>query len=132
MNYAKNLKFTEEPDYDYMKSLFTELAAKEGIDLYDNMYDWSVRAVTIKNYNYFYDFIDNQEQNPFDNLGKFIYQNDDADDREVESEIYQMAKRFKFEDPRQLIKLVRKEEMKRLKKRKCINFTKKVDLQQQL
>jgi hypothetical protein len=67
MSYCKNLKFTEEPDYDYMKDLFTRLAFKEGIDLYDNMYDWGVRGVTIKSFNYFYDFIDNQEQNPFDN-----------------------------------------------------------------
>jgi hypothetical protein len=26
MNYAKNLDFTTEPDYDYMKNLFTSLA----------------------------------------------------------------------------------------------------------
>lgn len=59
MNYAKNLKFTQEPDYDYMKGLFTGLAKKCGIDLYDNMYDWCVRAVTIKSYSSFYDFIEN-------------------------------------------------------------------------
>ena len=56
-----------------MKNLFVRLALKEGIDLYDSMYDWSVRAVTIKSYPMFYDFIDNQDHNPFDNAGKFQY-----------------------------------------------------------
>lgn len=50
----------------------------------------------------------------------------------IEQEIYEKAKKFTFSDPRQFIKLVRKEEMKRLKKRKNLNFQKKNDLQQQL
>lgn len=59
MHYSKNLKFEEEPDYKYLLSLFTGLAEKENIDLNDNMYDWSVRAVTLKNHSNFYDFIKN-------------------------------------------------------------------------
>jgi len=38
-------------------------------------------------------------------------------DQEVEAQIYSEAKKFKFEEPKQLIKLMRKEEMKRLKSR---------------
>lgn len=113
-----------------MKGLFTGLAKKHGIDLYDNMYDWCVRAVTIKSFPHFYDFIDNQDQNPFDNQGKFTFRN--LENFAIELEIYEKAKEFTFTDPRQFIKLVRKEEMKRLKKRKNLNFQKKNDLQQQL
>lgn len=61
MNYCKNLQFTVEPDYDYMQNLFIKLAQKENINLYDNMYDWSVRATTIKSFSDFYDFIENQD-----------------------------------------------------------------------
>jgi hypothetical protein len=54
------------------------------------MYDWCVRAVTIKSYSYYYDFIDNQDQNPFDNSGKFTFNN--VDDYQLEQEIYEKAK----------------------------------------
>ena len=40
-----------------MMKLFTDLATKENIDLNDNIYDWSVRASTLKNHNSFFDFV---------------------------------------------------------------------------
>jgi len=41
------LKFTEKPDYSYLKRIFQTLAAREGINLYDNRYDWAVKAIAI-------------------------------------------------------------------------------------
>lgn len=73
MHYSKNLKFEEAPDYKYMMKLFTSLAEKENIDLHDNMYDWNVRAVTLKNHSNFYDFIKNQDSHPFNARGKFHF-----------------------------------------------------------
>ena len=57
LKHAKNLDFQERPDYDYMRGLFTSLAEKEGINLNDKLYDWNVKAVTIKNHSNFFDFI---------------------------------------------------------------------------
>ena len=71
MRYTKNLKFEEKPDYKYMKDLIKGCANREGINLYDGIYDWNVRAVTIKNHPNVYDFIENQEVNPFDDRGNF-------------------------------------------------------------
>mmetsp|Transcript_13578 Transcript_13578/g.21197 ORF Transcript_13578/g.21197 Transcript_13578/m.21197 type:complete len:201 (+) Transcript_13578:451-1053(+) len=64
MDYCKNLKFTEEPDYKFMKEQFASLAKKEDINLEDNLWDWSVRAVTIKNHPEFYDFLSNSDVHP--------------------------------------------------------------------
>lgn len=58
------------------------------------------------------------------NFGKY-----DAREEEL---IYKEAIKFKFEEPKQLTKLVRKEEMKRLKSRKFMNVNKKNNLQEQL
>ena len=65
MDYTKNLQFEEKPNYAYMMKLFTDLAAREGIDLNDNMYDWSVRAVTLKSHSNFFDFVKSQDVHPF-------------------------------------------------------------------
>jgi hypothetical protein len=40
------------------------------IDLYDGIYDWAVRAVAIKDHPEFYDFMGNQEENPFNDFGR--------------------------------------------------------------
>lgn len=65
MDYTKNLQFEEKPNYAYMLKLFTDLAAREGIDLTDSMYDWSVRAVTLKSHSNFFDFVKSQDVHPF-------------------------------------------------------------------
>ena len=59
MEYCRSMQFDESPDYLYLKNLFSKLAHREGIDLFDNMYDWGVRATTIKHFPRFYDFIEN-------------------------------------------------------------------------
>lgn len=56
MTYCRNLEFTQKPDYTYLKSLFASLADKEGIDIHDKVFDWSVKAVTISSFPGFYDF----------------------------------------------------------------------------
>jgi ketol-acid reductoisomerase len=120
MDYTKNLQFEEKPNYAYMLKLFTDLAAREGIDLTDNMYDWSVRAVTLKSHSNFFDFVKSQDVHPFQNDGRFAkkwVEQLGEYEPEVEAQIYSEAKKFKFEEPKQLIKLMRKEEMKRLKSR---------------
>lgn len=39
MNYCRNLKFDEKPDYGYLKKIFKELFVKSGYE-YDYVYDW--------------------------------------------------------------------------------------------
>ena len=43
MNYARNLKFEETPDYTYLKKLFKDLFYRSGFD-YDFQYDWSQKS----------------------------------------------------------------------------------------
>ena len=40
VNYCRALKFDEEPDYEYLRGLFRQLASKLKIDL-DGVFDWS-------------------------------------------------------------------------------------------
>lgn len=47
MKYCKNLKFEEEPDYNYLRKLIKDIADRENIDLFDGMYDWCIKAITI-------------------------------------------------------------------------------------
>ena len=46
----KNLAFIDQPDYPGLKKMFIKLGKKKNIDLFDGIYDWSVRAVTMKSY----------------------------------------------------------------------------------
>jgi serine/threonine protein kinase len=62
--YCKKLEFKDKPDYTYLKGIFQRIANNEGINLFDQLYDWSIRAVTIKSFSDYYDFIDNQDSNP--------------------------------------------------------------------
>ncbi len=39
LNYCKNLRFEDKPDYNYLKLLLKELFVKNGFE-YDNLYDW--------------------------------------------------------------------------------------------
>ena len=71
MEYCKNLQYEQKPDYAYLKKLIQECAWRYGIDLFDKVYDWAIRAVTIKNFPHIYDFIENQETNPLDDRGIF-------------------------------------------------------------
>jgi hypothetical protein len=54
-----------------LKKLIKGCANKNDIDLFDKLYDWAVRAVTIKNFPQVYDFIENQETNPLNDRGLF-------------------------------------------------------------
>ena len=42
MNYCRNLEFTEDPDYSYLKRIFKELYVRKG---YENefIYDWTIQ-----------------------------------------------------------------------------------------
>ena len=42
MDYVKNLKFDQNPNYSMLKSLIKITAAKEEFDLFDDVYDWSL------------------------------------------------------------------------------------------
>ena len=120
MRYTRNLKFEETPNYDYMLNLFTSLAQKQKIDLHDEIYDWNVRAVCIKEHPNFFDFIDHSGIHPFNQQGRFdrskaIRINYSA---EEENRIMLEAKAYKFAETKELSKLIRKEEMKRLNQKK--------------
>ena len=40
LNYCRGLKFEEEPDYEYLKGLFRQLASELKVD-FDGVFDWS-------------------------------------------------------------------------------------------
>lgn len=42
LNYCRNLKFEERPDYNYMRKIFKDLMYKRGHD-YDYQYDWVLK-----------------------------------------------------------------------------------------
>lgn len=42
LNYCRNLKFEERPDYNYMRKIFKDLMYKKGHE-YDYQYDWVVK-----------------------------------------------------------------------------------------
>lgn len=47
LNYCKNLKFEDKPDYAYLRKLFTSVFAKNGFEL-DFAYDWIVLKQQMK------------------------------------------------------------------------------------
>jgi hypothetical protein len=97
MGYCRNLQFTEKPDYLKIKILFSKLALRKGIDLFDKVYDWTVRATTIKFFPHFYDFIEHQNSSPFNDWGKFNHS--PIENKHIEAEIYKKAKDFEFKHP---------------------------------
>jgi hypothetical protein len=42
LQYCRNLKFEERPDYNYMRKIFKDLMHKSGYD-YDYEYDWVLK-----------------------------------------------------------------------------------------
>ena len=42
MNYCQNLEYEEKPDYSYLKSLVTDIAKRERIDIQDKCFDWNI------------------------------------------------------------------------------------------
>ena len=51
MHYCRNLEFQQIPDYDYLTSIFRELARSEKMDLDDKVYDWNIKATCILKFN---------------------------------------------------------------------------------
>lgn len=47
LNYCKGLKFEEEPDYDFLRGLFKQLALKLEIE-YDGVFDWNLKETKTK------------------------------------------------------------------------------------
>jgi hypothetical protein len=44
MDHVKNLKFTERPDYDYMKKLFVSVSKIRGVDIAEHRFEWQSKA----------------------------------------------------------------------------------------
>ena len=40
LEYCKNLRFDEEPSYEYLKHLMFRVARKKKFDINDGMFDW--------------------------------------------------------------------------------------------
>ena len=119
MDYCKKLTFEEEPNYNYLKQLIIDIAMRLNISLHDGMFDWCVKAVLIKNYPYFYETISQQYTNIFNDKGKF--KPIENMDTKMEQQIYAEARNFEFNDPKELGKLLRLEEMQKLKNRNYPN-----------
>ncbi|KAK2555365.1 Casein kinase I isoform alpha [Acropora cervicornis] len=47
LDYCRALKFEEEPDYEYLKELFRQLASKLNVDL-DSIFDWNQETLAYK------------------------------------------------------------------------------------
>lgn len=48
MNYCRNLKFEDKPDYSFLKKLFKERFVKEGYE-HDYVYDWILIPMSVRN-----------------------------------------------------------------------------------
>ena len=48
INYSKELKFEQEPDYKYLKELLIKAGEKNGIDINKVKYDWDIKNEEIK------------------------------------------------------------------------------------
>ena len=83
------------------------------------MYDWCIKSIAIQQYPKYYNQLMSKHINIFDIHGKF--QPIDNPDKLLEDRIYSKARDFVFDDPRELFKLMRVEEMLRLKNRKFLN-----------
>jgi hypothetical protein len=66
MKYCRDLEFTQEPDYKYLKWLLTSMAEQEGINLYNKRFDWSIKAVALQKFPNFFDWMKNKDINPLD------------------------------------------------------------------
>lgn len=42
LDYVMDLKFTEDPNFDFMKQLVRDAANEANLDIFDNVYDWSL------------------------------------------------------------------------------------------
>ena len=67
--YCRTLDFKAEPDYDYLRKIFEDMAESEHIDLHDKQYDWSVKAVSLLCYPDFYTFSNNKSSHTFNKRG---------------------------------------------------------------
>ena len=57
LRYVKSLSFDSKPNYNYLQSLLQSAAKENDINLSDNMFDWTLKAVIIKKYPLFYNKI---------------------------------------------------------------------------
>lgn len=48
VNYCRNIKFEDKPDYTYLKKIFKERFVKEGY-YYDYVYDWILVPMSTRN-----------------------------------------------------------------------------------
>ena len=48
IQYARNLKFEEKPDYEYLKGLLQKVIEKNNIDINTVQYDWTIKGVESK------------------------------------------------------------------------------------
>jgi hypothetical protein len=55
IDHCRKLGFEEEPDYPTIREMIARVALKEQINLFDNIFDWSVKAVTLTKYPSLYD-----------------------------------------------------------------------------
>jgi hypothetical protein len=95
------------------------MSIRFNIDLEDGMYDWNVKAVLIRNYPQVYEQINNQNKSLFNDNGRL--RAEFGLDKDLEESIYARAKSFQFDDSKELQKLLRLEDMQRLKSRNYIS-----------
>ena len=45
MDYVRKLNFEQQADFDMLKLLVLDMATEAMVDLFDNVFDWSVKLV---------------------------------------------------------------------------------------
>lgn len=108
MQYVKGLKFDEEPDYNYMLSLFENISLKKDFEIFDNRFDWNTKAILLQNCLNFYSSISKNGQiNIFETNGDisvpFYIKSEDY--YNYVHKTYEKAPSFQFKDWKDFKKL---------------------------
>lgn len=107
LTYCRGLTFEQKPNYQYILSLFKDIALKYDINISDGRFDWGTKAVLIKKYANLYNYMSKKGQiKIFDIKGNLIIPSgskliENQNYIEQSKLIYIEARQFQFTDWKQ-------------------------------